>query len=140
MSQNQDFGPGPSDQNLPNSLPQSPQVPGASTAEPPLNMPWYGIGIVDAVKRFFKKYATFNGRASRGEFWWVALAIFIVMFILNLILSTAGSERIDYSDVGGTFEYTSNYNTFGTILKYHYWDHFTGNFGSLTGRNLAAFP
>ena len=39
-------------------------------AEPPLEWPWYGIGFVAAVKRFFKKYATFNGRASRGEYWW----------------------------------------------------------------------
>ena len=35
---------------------------------PPLDWPWYGIGFGAAVKRFFKKYATFSGRASRGEY------------------------------------------------------------------------
>ena len=33
-------------------------------ARPSLDLPYYGIGFVDAVKRGFKKYATFTGRAS----------------------------------------------------------------------------
>ena len=31
-------------------------------APPSLDLPYYGIGFVDAVKRGFKKYATFTGR------------------------------------------------------------------------------
>jgi uncharacterized membrane protein YhaH (DUF805 family) len=43
------------------------------TGEPPLWLPYYGIGFGGAIKRFFKKYATFSGRASRSEYWWWAL-------------------------------------------------------------------
>jgi hypothetical protein len=43
---------------------------------PPLDLPHYGIGFVDAVKRGFKKYATFKGRASRSEYWWWTLFTF----------------------------------------------------------------
>lgn len=53
-----------------------------STIAPPIDHPWYGIGFVDAVKRVFQKYATFTGRASRGEFWWWYLASVIVSTIL----------------------------------------------------------
>jgi uncharacterized membrane protein YhaH (DUF805 family) len=33
--------------------------------------------IVDAVKTCFAKYADFNGRASRGEYWWFFLAVLL---------------------------------------------------------------
>ncbi len=58
---------------------------GATAAEPPINMPWYGIDFVNAIKRFFTKYATFSGRASRGEFWWVMLFLFLVSFVFNML-------------------------------------------------------
>ena len=45
----------------------------APRGTPPLDHPWYGIGFGGAVKRFFTKYATFHGRASRSEFWWCYL-------------------------------------------------------------------
>lgn len=35
------------------------------------------MGFVDAIKVCFRKYADFNGRASRAEYWW--------FFLLNLI-------------------------------------------------------
>ena len=44
-----------------------------STTDPGLNEPWYGIGPIQAYTRMWKKYATFSGRASRGEYWWVVL-------------------------------------------------------------------
>ena len=37
-----------------------------------------------------EKYATFDGRASRGEFWWYVLANLIVVFALGLL--TAASK------------------------------------------------
>lgn len=46
--------------------------------EPPLDQPYYGAPLLAAVRRFWTKYATFSGRASRAEFWWwclVALAV-----------------------------------------------------------------
>lgn len=56
--------------------------------------PYYGAPIGAAVKRFFKKYTAFTGRASRSEYWWVALALGVIGFVLQLltgILGAAGS-------------------------------------------------
>lgn len=53
--------------------------------EPPLNQPWYGIGFIPAVQRFFLKYATFSGRASRGEFWWAVLFLVLAGWVLDMI-------------------------------------------------------
>jgi uncharacterized membrane protein YhaH (DUF805 family) len=54
--------------------PQNPygKQPSPATAggEPPLWAPWYGISFGKAFSRFFRKYATFSGRASRSEYWW----------------------------------------------------------------------
>lgn len=55
-----------------------------------LSRPYYGISFGDAVKRFFKNYANFTGRASRGEYWWVVLFTFIVGVIFGLIGSIGG--------------------------------------------------
>ena len=53
---------------------------------PPLDQPHYGIGPVDAVKRVFAKYARFDGRASRSEYWWWTLAVTIVFGVLGGVL------------------------------------------------------
>ena len=54
----------------------------AQPSPPSLDMPHYGISFIDAIKRGFKKYATFSGRASRSEYWWWALFSFIVYVVL----------------------------------------------------------
>ena len=54
----------------------------AQPSPPALDMPHYGIGFIDAIKRGFKKYATFSGRAGRSEYWWWALITFIVSVVL----------------------------------------------------------
>lgn len=48
----------------------------------PLSQPLYGATFAQAVSRFFKKYATFTGRASRSEYWWAALALAIPETVL----------------------------------------------------------
>lgn len=71
-------------------IPQYPAYPYADAGfngEPPLNAPWYGIDFVSACKRFFVKYAVFSGRASRGEYWWPVLMVFLIDFALSLITS-----------------------------------------------------
>lgn len=75
------------------SPPPPPPYGGAPSGEPSLSQPVRGIAPLDAIKRFFKKYATFEGRASRSEFWWVFLFIYVIEGVLNLIFrgSTAGS-------------------------------------------------
>ena len=48
--------------------------------------------MVEAVKKFFNNYANFNGRSTRGDYWWVVLANFIVGFVLGLITGIVGSK------------------------------------------------
>jgi uncharacterized membrane protein YhaH (DUF805 family) len=59
---------------------------------PPLDLPHYGIGFVDAVKRGFKKYATFKGRASRSEYWWWTLFTFVTYLVLGLLTFAVGTR------------------------------------------------
>ncbi len=62
----------------------------------PLSQPLYGASIGQAVSRFFKKYATFSGRASRSEFWWWYLVFVVVTGVLYAIavaVGTAGATR-----------------------------------------------
>jgi len=57
------------------------------------------IDFATAVRLFFTKYATFTGRATRAEYWWVMLFLFLVSrglgclgkfgTILSLIFSIA---------------------------------------------------
>lgn len=45
-----------------------------------------GATLPQAYQRFWKKYAEFNGRASRSEFWWTVLANFVIGLILGAIV------------------------------------------------------
>ncbi|MDQ1083562.1 uncharacterized membrane protein YhaH (DUF805 family) [Microbacterium proteolyticum] len=59
----------------------------------PLDQPYYGAPLSAAVQRFFRKYFTSHGRASRSEYWWWALVNAIVMAALGtalLVLVSAG--------------------------------------------------
>lgn len=47
-----------------------------------LDLPWYGISFGGAFKRFFQKYARFDGRASRSEYWWAALGLGLITLVL----------------------------------------------------------
>ncbi|WP_306628723.1 DUF805 domain-containing protein [Arthrobacter sp. B1I2] len=67
----------------------------ATGGEPPLWAPYYGAPIAAAVKRFFKKYATFSGRASRSEYWWWTLVSVSVSIVLSLIMSVMGMPDSD---------------------------------------------
>ena len=41
------------------------------------------MGFSDAIKTVLtKKYATFSGRASRSEYWWFTLFVFLAIFVL----------------------------------------------------------
>ncbi len=48
------------------------------------------MGFGEAIKTNFSKYATFNGRASRSEFWWWVLFINIVSAVLMVIENSTG--------------------------------------------------
>ena len=43
------------------------------------------MGFGEAVKTVFGKYATMQGRASRGEFWWWVVFLFILQVVSNLV-------------------------------------------------------
>ena len=63
----------------------------------PLGAPLYGANPVEAIARFYKKYATFSGRASKSEYWWTWLTFvggFIVLGLLTLLFGTEpGTEH-----------------------------------------------
>jgi uncharacterized membrane protein YhaH (DUF805 family) len=73
--------------------------PYASAAYPPpgsgpvpLWAPLYGASLGDAARRFFKKYATFTGRASRSEYWkWVAISA-LAGIVLDIIVYAGGAS------------------------------------------------
>lgn len=60
--------------------------PSGPTGPVGLSQPLRGASIGAAYGRFWKKYATFEGRASRSEFWWAAL----VNVVIGIVLSTLG--------------------------------------------------
>ena len=60
------------------------------TGAVPLSAPYYGASLGIAFSRFWRKYATFSGRASRSEYWWWALISVIVAAIFFIIGNLAG--------------------------------------------------
>jgi uncharacterized membrane protein YhaH (DUF805 family) len=56
---------------------------------PTLDQPYYGIGFVGAIKRALAKYARFDGRASRSEYWWWTLATVLAFGVLGGILGAS---------------------------------------------------
>jgi len=51
----------------------------------PLRLPHYGASLPVAMSRFFRKYATFSGRAGRAEFWWWGLVSFAFSLAMGLL-------------------------------------------------------
>lgn len=47
-----------------------------------------------SVETCFSKYATFSGRASRSEYWWFSLALFIFYFLAGLIDGALGTSVV----------------------------------------------
>jgi len=55
----------------------------AAGTEVPLWAPVYGTDFRVATSRFWKKYATFSGRASRSEYWWAMLFVGITGAVVD---------------------------------------------------------
>jgi uncharacterized membrane protein YhaH (DUF805 family) len=70
----------------------APAYQGAASGPVPLWAPLYGASFGEAVARFFMKYATFSGRASRSEYWWWALVSGIVSGVTNLLMLAGRSS------------------------------------------------
>jgi len=45
---------------------------------------------IDWAKRPLQKYAEFNGRAPRAEYWWYTLGIIVAAIVLNIVESLLG--------------------------------------------------
>lgn len=88
---------------------QPPGMP-ASSAEPPLWAPYYGAPFKAAVRRFWKKYATFSGRASRSEYWWWTLVSVGVTFLINILGGGGTVDPATGLPEGGS--------AFGTVLAF----------------------
>lgn len=43
------------------------------------------VGFIDAIGLFFKNYVNFQGRSSRGAYWWYFLFSIVLGFILGFI-------------------------------------------------------
>lgn len=71
------------------------------SSEPPLWAPYYGAPFPAAAGRFFKKYATFSGRASRSEYWWWTLIAVVVSVILNIIVGSGSTTNAYGSATAG---------------------------------------
>ena len=65
----------------------------------PLDQPLYGATLPQAISRFWRKYATFSGRAGRAEYWWWALTSIVVSFVL---------EGVRFARLGGLDAYFSS--------------------------------
>jgi len=56
----------------------------------------------DAIKTVFRKYAEFEGRASRPEFWWFALFSALVAGALGTLNLYSTTNVIGYNDFVGS--------------------------------------
>jgi uncharacterized membrane protein YhaH (DUF805 family) len=85
------------------------QLDGAADSSD-LTRPLYGASFGQAVSRFFKKSAGFSGRASRSEYWWVALFGALLglapaaLFGIGTTLSIAWADQNPIRTVIGTDE------------------------------------
>ena len=63
----------------------------------PLWAPYYGAPFGEAIARYWKKYARFDGRASRGEYWWWALAdaVIIALLYTTVLLGSLMGSTVD---------------------------------------------
>ncbi len=50
------------------------------------------MSFIDAIKSYFKNYATFTGRARRSEFWYTVLFTFLVSAGLSILFPGAMTE------------------------------------------------
>lgn len=50
--------------------------------------PAYGVSMVEAYKRFFRRAFTFSGYASRSEFWWATLVNVLIGILLIAPMGT----------------------------------------------------
>jgi uncharacterized membrane protein YhaH (DUF805 family) len=100
------------------SFPPAPPIPPAFTTagEPPLWAPYYNASIGIAWSRFWRKYATFSGRASRSEFWWFELIYFIFGVVLEIVVFSVGFAGTTVDPTTGAIAFGPGYWIVSAIL------------------------
>lgn len=53
------------------------------------------MGFGEAIHTCFAKMVTFQGRASRSEFWWFALFLWLLTFVVAFVLSAFLGDSIN---------------------------------------------
>jgi uncharacterized membrane protein YhaH (DUF805 family) len=61
------------------------------------------MSFIESIKTVLSKYAVFNGRARRSEYWWYTLAVAILSTILFVVLVAPGYGEF----MTATMEYTA---------------------------------
>lgn len=85
--------------------PLSSDLDGAKSPDD-LSRPLYGATFGQAVRRFFKKFSVFSGRASRSEYWFAylftALLMLVptVLYVIGISMVTATAASSSYSPYG----------------------------------------
>lgn len=92
------FSPAAAPPQAGNMQPPAPVSPYAAPAlqpgtENPSSFPLHSASPFTAAGRFFKKYATFSGRASRSEFWWIP-AMMAALFIASAIIGAGAVDLL----------------------------------------------
>ncbi len=73
---------------------QTPNQPREPRYPVALEAPYYGASFAVAFGRFWRKYATFRGRASRSEYWWWELfGILVSLVILAIYIPSLLAAR-----------------------------------------------
>jgi uncharacterized membrane protein YhaH (DUF805 family) len=81
----------------------------------PISQPYYAAPFGAAVRRFWTKYATFRGRASRAEYWWWALVAAVVGVILEIIGLASGSMGSTLNTTTGMATPGPGFGIFGIV-------------------------
>lgn len=63
--------------------------------EDQMGRPLYRATFLQAVKRFFRNYANFTGRASRSEYWWAQAFLVLVMVVPYVAMLVGFGPLID---------------------------------------------
>lgn len=58
------------------------------------------MSFQEAIQTVFSKYATFEGRARRSEYWYFMLFVFCVNFIIRILAMIAGDNNMLATIVG----------------------------------------
>jgi uncharacterized membrane protein YhaH (DUF805 family) len=72
-----------------------------------LDLPLYGATFGQAFQRFFKRYARFDGRSSRSEYWWVAATLGLLMSALYAVAGATAKYKTVTVVNGSSFKTTS---------------------------------